>query len=171
MESSRAPTLVTPRLTLRGFRADDLDALAPIYADVAVTRYLRSGVRDRAQTAAALDAYIAEWRDHGYGIWAVVAQGDHALLGMCGFVGKAELGYIFARAAWGRGIATEAARACLQYGFERLGWGAIGAGALRENTASLRILEKLGMRREPNEYFDANGGAWFQLTRDMFAQG
>ncbi len=171
MERSRAPIILTPRLTLRGFQKDDLDALTSIYADAEVTQYLRSGVRTRAQTAAVLDAYIAEWRDLGYGAWAVEARGDHALLGMCGFVGKAELGYVFARAAWGRGIATEAARACLQYGFERLGWNAIGAGALRENAASLRVLEKLGMRPAPNDYFDSNGGAWFQLTRDTFAQG
>ena len=171
MELPRAPTLVTPRLTLRGFQKDDLDALAPIYADAEVAHYLRSGVRTRAQTAAILDTYIAEWRDLGYGVWAVEARDDRTLLGMCGFVGKTELGYIFARAAWGRGIATEAARACLQYGFERLGWDVIGAGALRTNVASLRVLEKLGMRREPNGYFDSNGGAWFRLTRDMFSQG
>jgi RimJ/RimL family protein N-acetyltransferase len=171
MELSHAPVIVTPRLRLRGFRAHDLDALAMIYADAEVARYLRSGVRTQAQTASVLDEYIAEWPDQGYGVWAVAARDGGALLGMCGFVARAELGYIFARVAWGRGIATEAARACLQYGFERLGWDAIGAGALRENAASLRVLEKLGMRREPNDYFDANGGAWFVLRRGMIAQG
>ncbi|HEU0028028.1 MAG TPA: GNAT family N-acetyltransferase [Ktedonobacterales bacterium] len=166
MESSRAPTLVTLRLTLRAFQRDDLDALAAIYADPEVTRFLRSGVRTGEQTAAVLDEYIAEWRDVGYGVWAVEARDSHTLLGMCGFVGKAELGYVFGRVAWGRGIATEAARACLQYGFERLGWDVIGAGALRANSASLRVLEKLGMRPAPNDYFDANGGAWFVLRRE-----
>jgi RimJ/RimL family protein N-acetyltransferase len=162
------PLLITPRLTLRGFQRDDLDALAAIYADPEVARYLRSGVRTREQTATVLDEYIAEWRDLGYGVWAVESREreSHALLGMCGFVGKAELGYILGRAAWGRGVATEAARACLQYGFERLGWDVIGAGALRANAASLRVLQKLGMRPAPNDYFDANGGAWFVLARE-----
>ncbi len=171
LELSCAPVIATSRLRLRGFQADDLDALALIYADAEVARHLRSGVRTKEQTAAVLDEYIAEWRDLGYGVWAVEAREDGALLGMCGFVEKAELGYIFARAAWGRGIATEAARACLQFGFERLGWDMIGAGPLRATAASLRILEKLGIRRAPNDYFDSNGGAWFQLAREMFVQG
>jgi RimJ/RimL family protein N-acetyltransferase len=63
-------------------------------------------------------------------------------------VDRAELGYIFGRASWGRGIATEAteateaADACIWYGFEHLGFNQIGAGALRDNTSSQRALEK-----------------------------
>jgi RimJ/RimL family protein N-acetyltransferase len=91
------------------------------------------------------------------------------LLGVCGFVDRAEIGYIFGRAAWGRGIATEAARACLWYGFERLGFEVIGAGAKRENVASLRVIEKLGMRRAANDYFDLNDGAYFSLMRSDYA--
>ena len=52
----------------------------------------------------------------------------------------------------------EAAPACLTYSFARLGYDAIGAGALVENAGLRRVLEKLGMRRKPNAYFDANGG-------------
>lgn len=166
-----APTLHTARLTLRGIQPGDLDALAAIYADAEVARYLSVGVRTRERTAAALEAYCAEWRERGYGVWAVEARDTQALLGMCGFVERAELGYILAWAAWGRGIATEAARACLRYGFETLGWERIGAGALRSNQGSLRVLEKLCMRPAPNAYFDDNGGAWFELTREAFAQG
>ena len=94
------PLLVAPRLTLRGFQLGDLDALAAIYADPEVARYLRSGARTRQRTAAALDEYIAAWRDQGYGVWAVASRERGALLGMCGFVGKAEMGYILGRAAW-----------------------------------------------------------------------
>jgi ribosomal-protein-alanine N-acetyltransferase len=164
-----APTLVTERLMLRGFQPTDLDTLAAIFADAEVTRYLRSGLRTREQTSAALDAYIAQWREHDYGVWAVVARDTRTLLGLCGFPERAELGHVLARAGWGRGIATEAARACLRDGFQRLGWDVVGAGALRANLGSIRVLEKLGMRRAPNAYFDDNGGVWFELTHESWS--
>jgi RimJ/RimL family protein N-acetyltransferase len=169
MSGAVPPMLLTPRLELRAFRPDDLDSLAAIYADPEVMRYIRGGVaegpRTREQTAASMDAYAEEWTQRGYGVWAVVNRADGQLLGVCGFVDRAEIGYIFGRASWGHGIATEAARACLWYGFEHLGYEEIGAGAKSENVASLRVLEKLGMRRIPNDYFDLNGGAYYRLSR------
>jgi ribosomal-protein-alanine N-acetyltransferase len=80
-------------------------------------RYIRGGVcegpRTREQTAASMDVYAEKWAQHGYGVWAVVDRSNSQLLGVCGFVDRAEIGYIFGRASWGRGIATEAARAGL----------------------------------------------------------
>src|SRR5262249_8742036 len=101
---------------------DDLDTLAAIYADPEVMRYIRGGVaegpRTREQTAASMAAYANEWEQHGYGVWAVVDRSNRQLLGVCGFVDRAEIGYIFGRASWSQGSATEAARACLWHGFE-----------------------------------------------------
>jgi ribosomal-protein-alanine N-acetyltransferase len=114
MQDGIPPTLLTPRLELRALRPDDLDALAAIYADPEVMRYIRGGVveglRTRKQPSASIDAYAEEWAQHGYGVWAVMDRTDSQLIGVCGFVDHAEFGYIFARASWGRGIATEAAR-------------------------------------------------------------
>jgi RimJ/RimL family protein N-acetyltransferase len=172
MRDTSPPALLTPRLELRAFRLDDLDALAAIYADPAVMRYIRGdmaeGPRTREQTAASMEAYASEWEQRVYGVWAVIDRSSRQLLGVCGFVDRAEIGYIFGRASWGRGIATEAARACLWYGFERLGYEEIGAGAKRENVASLRVVEKLGMRCAPNDHFDLNGGAYYHLMRSDY---
>jgi ribosomal-protein-alanine N-acetyltransferase len=172
MSDTVPPTLLTPRLELRAFRPSDLDALAAIYADPEVMRYIRSGVaegpRTREQTAASMNAYAAKWDQHGYGVWAVVSRADGQLLGVCGFVDRAEIGYIFGRAAWGQGIATEAARAGLWYGFERLCCEEIGAGAKRENVASPRVLEKLGMCRAANDYIDLNDGAYYHLMHSDY---
>ena len=165
MRHASAPNLTTERLTLRPFTPDDLDALAAIFADPDVTRYISSGVRTREQTAAAITAYSEAWRTQGHGVWAVTETATGRLLGLCGFVDRAELGYIFGRFAWGRGIATEAARACLRFGFERLSYETIGAGALKDNAGSLRILEKLGMHPTPNAHFDDHGGAYFEIAR------
>ena len=170
MNDCTVPMITTERLTLRPFAPDDLDALAAIYADPDVMRHISGGVRTREQTAASLADYAEEWRARGHGIWAVTETATGDLLGMCGFVDRAELGYIFGRFAWGRGIATEAARACLRFGFERLDYETIGAGALKENAASLRILQKLGMHRAPNAHFDDHGGAYFAITRDEWAR-
>jgi RimJ/RimL family protein N-acetyltransferase len=84
--------------------------------------------------------------------------------GVGGFVDRAEIGYIFGRASWGRELRPRR-RAGLWYGFERLDYEEIGAGAKRENVASLRVLEKLDMRRAPNDCFDLNGDAYYHLLR------
>jgi len=165
MGSFHPPVLETARLQLRGFRVSDLDALADIYADPAVMRYIRDGVRSRKYTASNILMYMLSWAQQGYGVWAVTGKDDATLYGMCGFVDRAELGYSFARASWGRGFATEAASACLWYGFERLEYAEIGAGALRDNTSSRRVLEKLGMRPQANDFFDRNGGVYYHLLR------
>ncbi len=159
------PTLTTARLRLCGFHPADLAALAAIYADPEVMRYIRDGARTTAQTAANLDAYDTEWALHRYGVWAVVDRESNTLLGMCGFVERGEIGYIIGRASWGQGIATEAADACLWYGFTQLGFEEIGAGALEDNAGSRRVLEKLGMRPQANEYFDSHGGVYYHLPQ------
>lgn len=158
-------TLETERLWLRLPDMADLDALAAIYADPKVMRFIKNGTRTRLQAAEALRTLMDEWEQNKIGVWMVIEKQTQQLLGICGFVGQAELGYILAKSAWGRGIATEAVRACLQYGFEVAGYQTIGAGALRENTASICILQKLEMSRRPRAYFDENGGAYFELER------
>ena len=183
-DSPDVPALRTERLLLRGFVLNDLDALAAIFADPEVMRFIRCGARTYAQTKEHLACYIREWDTRGYGVWAVTARDDSneiampdargglggpALLGICGFVARAELGYILSRAAWGRGLATEAARACLRFGFDTLGFDEIGAGALASNIGSRHVIEKLGFRRCPDPYFDGNGGVYYRRQRESGA--
>ena len=93
------PTLLTPQLELRAFRPKDLDALAAIYADPAVMRSIRGGAsegpRTREQTAASIEAYANEWAQHGYSVWAVIDRSNKQFFGVCGFVDRAEVSYIF----------------------------------------------------------------------------
>ena len=85
-----------------------------------------------------------------------------------GFVAPAEVAYILAKAYWGRGLATEIMQACLGYGFTHLQLERVGAGALLSNSASLRVIEKAGLRRTENKHFDANGGAYYAITREAY---
>lgn len=161
----KPPELVTPRLTLRAFAPSDLDALASLFADPEVMRMNGSGVRSRIETEASLATNAEQWRTRGAGDWAVTRRATGELVGLCGFVEPAVLGYIYSRATWGQGIATEAAAACVACGFERLGFDEISASAAATNAASRRVLEKIGMRRRPNAYFDDNGGVYYAITR------
>jgi RimJ/RimL family protein N-acetyltransferase len=152
--SHATPSIETARLRLRPFRARDLDALTPIYADPAVMRYMRTGqpaTRERVQ--AALAFYITYWADHGFGIWAVEHQADGALIGQCGLfhldnTPEVEVAYLLAQPYWGQGLASEAAGAALRYGFTAVGLARIVAVVRPENVASQRVLTKIGLRFE-----------------------
>lgn len=171
MFHNQAREIETARLHLRLFRVEDVGTLYKIYRDPQVMRYIRSGPRTLEQVKQEVAGMIQAWRQQPWGQWAVIWKENAALIGMAGFGHEADVGYIIDRAYWGRGIATEALNACLRYGFEHLGLGIIGAGALRANTASLRVIEKGGLHPVPNRFFDTHGGAYFQLSRDDFKPG
>jgi RimJ/RimL family protein N-acetyltransferase len=156
------PVIVdTERLTLRPWRAaDDLPALAALCADAEVMRCIAPNrPLLPGESAALLERIEAHWRQHGYGLWAVEPR-DHG--GCIGFAGLAipsflpdvlpavEVGWRLDRAWWGRGLATEAARASVAYGFETLGLGSVVSIIDSRNGRSLRVAEKLGMRPGPD---------------------
>ena len=157
------PSVETERLLLRPWRpAEDLDALAAINADPAVMRWVAPNrPLRREETADFLDRVIRHWDEHGFGLWALVPRLE-AGAGCIGFVGLAipsflpavlptvEVGWRLASAWWGRGLATEAARASVEFGFERLGLRSIVSIVDARNERSLRVAEKLGMRPGPD---------------------
>lgn len=167
--------LETPRLLLRRFLPSDLESLLPIYADPEVMRFIGKGVRTRAETEAALARMIGHWERHGFGMWAVVDRAQGILLGRCGLqhldhTPEVELGYTLARACWGRGIATEAARASLKYGFETVGLERIVGVTRHQNLASRRVLEKVGLRFEKEAHFYQADCLYFAIARDAWYQ-
>jgi RimJ/RimL family protein N-acetyltransferase len=145
--------LLTQRLELRPFVIDDAPAIHAVYSDLEVMRHVGEGpVQEFAQTEAMLREYIAHQLAHGFSFWAVIERAGGALIGDAGLYvleGRGpdvEVGYTLGAAWWGRGYGTEAARACLAAGFEQLGLDEIVAVADPANAASVRVLEKLGMR-------------------------
>lgn len=146
-----APTeLRTARLLLRQPRHDDVDAYLAIESDPEYAFYGSRQNVDRAGMERGLARIIATpWEQRPE--LAIVLDGEvvgRAILDVDRANVTAALGYGVARACWGRGIATEAARAILDYGFEAFGLAKIWARADPRNIASVRILEKLGMTRE-----------------------
>lgn len=144
----------TPRLLLRRLTPDDMDAYyAAVFADPDVMRYLASRrplPRDTFE-ARIPDMMVGHWERHGFGPWVVIRKADGRLIGHAGLrywpdSPEVEVLYALTPTAWGQGLATEAARASLRFGFDTLGLDHIIAAAFVENVASRRVLEKCGLR-------------------------
>ena len=142
--------LETPRLQLREFAETDAEILFELNSDPKVLRY--TGDEPFATKEAALKFILEydQYRKFGYGRWAVEIKGSHEMIGWCGLKrqedGETNLGFRLFKKHWGKGFATEAARACLDYGFYHLGLSCIIGRVLKENLASVRVLEKAGMK-------------------------
>jgi ribosomal-protein-alanine N-acetyltransferase len=154
------PTITTPRLTLRAFTEADVEPLFQLLAEPDVLRYFPNPgppARDRVEKLVARQS--AHWAEHGYGWWAVDLRADGAFAGWNGLqylpeTGETEIGYLLGKPFWGKGLATEGARAGLRFGFEELGLEKIVAIVHPDNVASRRVIEKLGMSgRERAHYF------------------
>ncbi|GAB3286094.1 GNAT family N-acetyltransferase [Parasphingorhabdus pacifica] len=141
----------TERLVLRPFDESDVDDVFALHNDPAVMRFInggrpveRSEVHDR--TFPAFLEY--DRKDSGYGYWAAESSTTGGFLGWFELVPRAsdvELGYRLRASAWGRGYATEGARALLDLAFGELGARRVVATAMAVNAASRRVMEKLGM--------------------------
>jgi RimJ/RimL family protein N-acetyltransferase len=153
-----APRLETPRLLLRRWRSDDLDAFAAITAQPEVMRYINDGrTLDRAATAERLAAYRRHWAEHGFGLYAVELKQTGELAGFTGLAVPAflpeimpavEIGWRLGRAHWGQGLATEAARAVVAHARADLGLPRLVSIHIAGNEASARVMIKLGMSLE-----------------------
>ena len=150
----------TSRLILREFNAEDDQELSPILASPQVMKFSLTGCLTVSQTQAKIDDFIASYRKHGFGKWAVILKSEKRLIGYCGIAieliagqPETELGYRLSEEYWGKGLATEAAQAALQYGLDRLKLPYILAVVEPANYASIRVIEKLGMKYLKQTYF------------------
>lgn len=143
--------LETSRLTLRPFQEADLDAYAAMCADPEVMRFLSvdGAVLTRADAWRQMSMYLGHWELRGYGTWAVVERGNGGFVGRVGLHypegwPDRELGWTLARQFWGRGYASEAARASIAHAFDTLGWTHLVSLIHPENHRSARLAERLG---------------------------
>jgi RimJ/RimL family protein N-acetyltransferase len=149
--------LETDRLLLREFVQEDWEAVHRYASDPEVTRYTVWGPNtDEAETRAFLAQALAAQRTQPRPDFhfAVLLKQENRLIGSCSVAfshvpsREAELGYNYERASWGKGYATEAARAMLAFSFGELGQHRIWATCDPANVGSMRVLEKIGMQRE-----------------------
>jgi ribosomal-protein-alanine N-acetyltransferase len=168
--------LVTERLILREYRAEDLCAVHAYAVDPEVTRFMTWGPNTPGMSRQALDRRLAEQR-----VWprdevnlAVVVKAEDRLIGAARFQirdpvqGLADFGYVLGRAAWGRGFATELAKTLVRVAFDRLDLHRLWATCDALNTASQGVLRKAGLRHEGRFRRDVMvRGAW--RDTDQFA--
>jgi RimJ/RimL family protein N-acetyltransferase len=156
------PELRSERLLLRPWRDEDLEPYAALSADPRVMEYF-TGTWSRALCAEHIARIQAHFAEHGFGLWAVELPGVAPFIGLTGltttrfeapFTPCVEVGWRLAAEHWGHGYATEAAGASLAFGFETLGLQEIVSFTAEHNRRSRRVMEKLGMRRDPAEDFD-----------------
>lgn len=156
------PTLTTPRLLLRPWRPADRDGLWRMQADPRTMEFLMP-VPDRAASDAVAERAEAHFVRHGFGLWVAAVPGVTDFAGYCGlvrvpydahFTPAVEIGWRFDPAFWGRGYATEAARAALDFGFGTLGLDEIVAITVPANLRSRAVMERLGMARDEDGDFD-----------------
>lgn len=164
--------LQTDRLQLRPFTLDDLDAYhQQIFSDPEVMKTLPMGKPvSRQHTQALLLKRLHHWQQHGFGLWALVHKVDQQLIGQCGLqrldgTAEVELAYAIARAYWNQGLTTEAAKACIHWGFEQLSLDRIVAITQPTNQASQRVMQKLGMQYEKNAYYYGLEVVYYGLNR------
>lgn len=143
--------ITTERLLIRHWHVNDAEALYGLVSDPLVMQFIDDGRpwTDPLRVTEWLERTTSAYDEKIYGRWAVEEKATRRVIGSCGFgppevPAQIELGYLFARDVWGRGYATEAAGACLQYGFERAGFAEVGAGVAPGHVASCRVLEKIG---------------------------
>lgn len=153
------PILETPRLILREIVRADASSILRIRGDAEVTRYNTGAPYQNLDDAIALiDDMALLYRQKRELRWGITLKGvdglTHGVIGMCGYNywvqadHRASIGYDLARAFWRDGIMTEALRAVLGFGFAQMSLNRIEADVAVENTASIKLLRKLGFRKE-----------------------
>ncbi len=152
----------TERLWLRPWRAADREPFAALNADPRVMEFMPKRLT-RAESDAFVGRIGAHFLDHGFGLWAVQILGGAKFAGYVGlsvprfharFTPCVEVGWRLAAEHWGRGYATEGAKAAVAFGFEQLGLKEIVSFTVPANVRSIRVMERIGMTRDPADDFD-----------------
>ena len=163
----------TERLVLRMFRESDTDAYAEMVADPEVMRFLGGKPVSRAEAWRNMAMIVGHWHLRGYGMWAVEEKESGEMVGRVGCWEpegwpQLEVGWTLRRSFWGRGYATEAARASLNYAFTKLGQTRVISLIAPENLNSIRVAERLGERPEGEWEINGTKVTIYAIGREAF---
>ena len=171
---TQIPVLTTTHLRLRPRSVEDVEACWAMDIDFAVHRYIwPEGIPDvEAHRETIRQRFASGWPPVG-GVWVVEWQDKPGFLGWCGLFpleesGLIEIGYRYVQRAWGQGVATEAAREVLDYGFRALEIDPIVAVTDPENRASQNVLRKIGLRQEGTAFHYGRDLSFFRLERAQY---
>lgn len=169
------PNLSTHRLLLRPFTKEDIPAAYAMNKDQEVSKYTGDGgvVSYAEMERRIVEDVLGDYQKYGYGRLAVVLKESQDFIGFAGLkyipeLQEVDLGYRFFSKYWGKGYATEAAKACLHYGFEDLQLQHIIATVLPENKASIHVLNKMGFQFEKEYREDGEAALLYALSAADF---
>ena len=149
----------TPRLYLRDFDINDAQNFYDLNLNPNVIRYTgNTAFTDVDEACTFLENY-QDYKVNGYGRWAVISKQNNDYLGWCGLkydpsVDETDIGFRFFEYQWNKGYATESAKACLEFGFKTLKLKTIVGRAMKDNVASIKVLEKIGLNFDKEFDFD-----------------
>ncbi|CAL2095330.1 GCN5-related N-acetyltransferase [Tenacibaculum sp. 190524A02b] len=150
--------LETERLLLREFIISDAISFYELNSDKEVMKYTGDIPFKNVEEAQCFLENYKDYTKNGFGRWAVICKDTNTFIGWCGLKRNEEnlvdIGFRFFKNFWNKGYATEAAKACLYYGFNSLGLKEIIGRASIENVASIRVLEKLEMKQWKKGIFE-----------------
>lgn len=147
--------LKTKRMVLRKLSFDDIDNLQRIFSDPEAMRFY-PGTKDIAETKLWIQKQLTRYKQQGHGLWACHLKETGEFVGQCGLVfwediagqEELEIGYLFVRQHWRKGLATEAAKACLEYAHKTLGYKRLISLIKQDNMPSRAVAERVGMKVE-----------------------
>ncbi len=161
--------LETERLLFRTFTIADAPLIYGLNMDPDVIRYTLDPIKDIEHAKQVLEQVILpQYALYNHGRWAVLVKPELEFIGWCGLKARPErneidLGYRFIKESWGKGYATEAAHACIKYGFDKLNLKRIVGRAMPANAGSIRVLEKCGMIYIGEEVVDDHPAKTFEI--------
>ena len=167
--------LETERLLLREISLDDTSDMFRLHSNAKVQKFtgdpLIASVEDMEQ---AIQTRINNYKKYGYGRWATFIKSDMQFIGWSGLAylpefDEIDLGYRFLPKYWGMGYATEASHAILRYGFDQLKLNKIIAIAMKQNKASIKVMEKVGMEFEKLAPYEPGGEdvVWYRCDKTL----
>ena len=161
----------TERLYLRKLDISDAENFYELNLNPKVIKHTgNSAFKNIAEAENFLKNY-SDYKKNGFGRWAVIKSSTNQFLGWCGLkydenYNETDIGFRFFEHFWNQGFATESARACIDYGFEKLNLQTIIGRAMKENTASVKVLEKIGMKYDKDFNFDGHEGVVLKINND-----
>lgn len=173
---SNFPLIETERLRLRMLKPDDAEGVHSIWSDPEVMKFIPFVLfRTPEEVQKFIPLALQRWEERGFGIFGVTEKKTGKLIGYCGLqyldgTPEVEMYYGFSKDFWDQGFATETARAVLRFAFEEKNMESIAGITLPENTASRKVLEKIGMKKhkENRKFYDTEC-VYYTASKDEFS--
>lgn len=164
--------LETDRLLLREFEISDAKNFYELNLNPNVIKYTGNKAFEDINEAKYFLENYSDYQRNGFGRWAVINKSNHEFLGWCGLkydekLNETDIGFRFFEHFWNLGFATESAKACIDYGFVKLNLKTIIGRAMKENSASVKVLEKIGLQYVRDFNFNGHDGVIYSIENKI----